>query len=149
MTRRNPNFNGTGLSPEHVGSVAADNLDVLRADLSDEGEAGGGAAADTFRVTAQVVDANDNPVKESVRLEMQMHDTDLEPTGTAAFTITAVTGTAWSNDGGAGLVIDTDAEGKAVVDILDATGSLAADGFLRVAPVNASGEARWHQMTWA
>lgn len=146
MTER---FNGTSISPAHVGDTIAENLDVVSFSISDGGEAGGGAAANEFRVTLQAKDANDKDLKEVVRLEVRMHDADLEHVAVTAHTISVITGTAVTADAKPGLVLDTDANGTAVVDVLDVSGVLAAATWLRANPVNRAGEVAWHQMTFA
>ena len=145
----NRRFNGTSLAEEHVGAAIAENLDVLSFTVTDAGEAGGGAAAQTFRVTLQAKDANDKDLAEQVRLELRIHDADLEHVAATVHTISVVTGTAVTPNAKPGLVLDTDANGTAVVDVLDVGGILAAATWLRVNPVNRAGEVAWHEMVFA
>ena len=149
MAPRNEKFDGTGISPEHVGDVVAASLDSLQLAVSDAGEAGGGAAANEFRVSLQVQDSNGKNFKAVTRLELFMFDANTEPEVVAAHTITAITGTVVTADAKANLVIDTDANGLAVVDILDVSTVLAADTWLRAEPIDRTGKPTWHKMTYA
>ena len=146
---RNPKFDGTGLSPEHIGELVAASVDSLQLAVSDGGEAGGGAAANEFRVTLQVQDSDGKNFKEVTRLELFMFDANTEAVAAAAHTITAITGTVVTADAKANLVIDTDANGIAVVDILDVSTLLAAATWLRAEPINRTGKPTWHTMVYA
>lgn len=83
-------------------------------------------AAQTIRLTYQVKNLAGANVAAVHRLHIRTHDANMVPSVVGDITTTVVTGSAVSPSGQASLIMDTDATGLAVVDILDVSGVLAA-----------------------
>lgn len=147
-------FDGTSISGAHVG-------DHINKSLSVATEAGtepvqmalslGVEAANIRRLTVQLQDRTGEAITGVVRLSLRLHSATMIESLAAAATLTEVAGggTFVSTDAQAAAVLDTEADGTALVDIEDVTGVLVGDLNLLISPLDREGQEQFLAVTFA
>ena len=128
----NPKFDGTSISESHIGSAAAESLDILQVQAVPGGDLG-----NTQVVDLQVLDANGKPLKEVTRVEFRLFEATMIESVAAAWTMAETgAGTIVSTTANAAIVLDTDANGQAQVTITDVATATAATLYGRSTVLN-------------
>lgn len=128
--------------------LLAERLTITEADgnlahirLAVSATAEGASTAQAFRVTIQLTDALGANLAAVRRLQLRTYRSTMIEAVVAAISITRITGSGVSADVNASMLLDTDATGLAVVDVLDVSGALVEDVFLEVEVVGITGGA--------
>lgn len=130
----NPNYNGTALSPAHIGDEANASLDPVKAQLTV-----GAEAANAIPITIQMLDASGKALRKATRVHLRLYSAAMIEALAAAYTMAASTGTEVSTTAQAALVVDTNALGQAVVAVTDVAGTSTDQLFLEAKPLDVPG----------
>jgi hypothetical protein len=147
-------FNGTSLSPSHIGDRASKGLAAAYADKASEnvliafGDTGD-EAANVRTQSLTVTSLGGDPVTSPVRLFAKLYDADMVPVLVGAGTLTAATGTAVTTDARPAMQVDTEADGTLDLDVFDVTTALAGDLIVGVRPVGRMGGEQFFNVTFA
>lgn len=147
-------LSGTSASPAHIGDEMAKKLvaatekgtEPVQMTFSLAAEAG-----NERQLSIQVQDRNGDDLAEVVRLDLRLYDAAMVESLVAASRLDAVTdnGSAVTTDERPGLVLDTESDGSALVDIVDVSTSLTGDLNLTIEPLDREGSKRFVVATFA
>lgn len=127
------------------GAVGADQLafDVLVPSVALAAEAG-----DVIVATITVENTSGDAVEKVTSLLVELLDADAVAALSAAFTLTADTGTAVSTDVKAAMIVQTEADGTLDLSITDEGGASGLTVYLKITPLGAVGQVVYETVTF-